>query len=151
MKINYREGSIFLVPLQDGSFARGVVARAAPRGRIVFGYFFGPRLRGRENAQLEGLEPETAALALFFGDLGLVKGLWPIVGQVYDWDRARWPLRDVVRRDPLGKLTPMLVRYDDSDPGKVLSETPIAIDNDLLDDGLAGHGYVEARLSKLLT
>lgn len=149
MKINYREGSVFLVPLKEG-FARGVVARTAPKGKIAFGYFFGPRLDASGNAELEGLDPEAAALTLFFGDLGLVKGHWPILGEVSDWDRARWPLRDVVRRDPLGKLKPILVRYDDSDPSKVLSETPIEEDNDLLDDGLAGYGYVEARLSKLL-
>lgn len=150
MKANYQEGFAFLVPLKDGGFARGVVARVAPKGKIVFGYFFAPRLPTSEGAEFYAIKPEEATFTTFFGDLGLVKGHWPIVGKMADWDRARWPLRDTVRRDPLGKLRPMLVRYDDSDPSKVLSETAIDNDNGLPDDGLAGYRYVEARLSKLL-
>lgn len=150
MKLKYQEGSTFLVPLKDGGFARGVVARVAPKGKIAFGYFFAPRLPTSEGVDFDAIKPEDASLTIFFGDLGLIKGHWPIVGKMAGWDRAQWPLQDTVRRDPLGKLRPMLVRYDDSDPSKVLRETAIDNDSGLPDDGLAGYRYVEARLSKLL-
>ena len=44
MKLPYSEGSVFLVPLRNGGYARGVVARATGEGKGLFGYFFGPRL-----------------------------------------------------------------------------------------------------------
>jgi hypothetical protein len=59
-------------------------------------------------------------------------------------------MSDAVRRDPLGMKRPVLVRYDDDDPSKVLSEEPWKSDIDLPSDGLAGYAFVEAKLSKLL-
>jgi hypothetical protein len=41
-KINYREGDWFAVPLRDGGYAVGLVARMDNRGGVL-GYFFGPR------------------------------------------------------------------------------------------------------------
>lgn len=42
MARNYREGSRFAVPLRQGGYAVGLVARVNPRG-VLLGYFFGPR------------------------------------------------------------------------------------------------------------
>ncbi|PJI44939.1 MAG: hypothetical protein CTR54_02920 [Rhizobium sp.] len=150
MKPSYTDGSVFLVPLRNGGFARGVVARTAPDGRLLFGYFFGPRLASQSEADLSDLAPNNAILSLRFGDLGLFKGLWPIVGKLPSWDPVRWPMLNAVRRDPLGKTKPILVRYDANDPSKILSEEVLERDIDLPPQGLAGHGFVEARLSKLL-
>jgi len=100
MKPSYPDGSVFLVPLRDGGLARGVVARSAPRGKLLLGYFFGPRLVSRKEVALSGLEPENTILRLRSGDLGLLKGLWPVVGKLPDWNPAEWA--DAVRRDPTG-------------------------------------------------
>lgn len=35
----YNEGSLFVMPLGNGGYARGVVAGAAPRGTVLFGCF----------------------------------------------------------------------------------------------------------------
>jgi hypothetical protein len=41
---NYNEGDWFAVPLREGGFAIGVIARVMPRKEgVVLGYFFGPR------------------------------------------------------------------------------------------------------------
>ncbi|MBR1154211.1 hypothetical protein JQ575_26770 [Bradyrhizobium sp. JYMT SZCCT0428] len=141
---------MFIVPLERGGAARGVVARTASEGRLLFGYFFGPRLPSKAKADLAGLEPGNAVLRLRFGDLGLLKGLWPVIGKLPDWNPAKWPMSSAVRRDPLGIRRPVLVRYDDNDPSKVLSEEILENDNDLPSDGLAGYGFVEAKLSKML-
>lgn len=150
MKPSYSDSSVFLVPLKDGGFARGVVARTAPGGKLLLGYFFGPRLASQTEADLSGLEPKDAVLSLRFGDLGLLKGLWPVVGKLPGWNPAKWPMPNAVRRDPLGKTKPILIRYDDNDPSKILSEEVLESDNDLPSDGLAGYGFVEAKLSKIL-
>jgi len=71
MKTSYPDGTVFLVPLKDGGFARGVVARSAPGGKVLLGYFFGPRLASRTEVDLSDVEPGNAVLCLRFGDLGL--------------------------------------------------------------------------------
>lgn len=67
------------------------------------------------------------------------------------WDPAKWPIHDAVRRDPLVKTKPILIRYDDSDPSKILSEEVLESDRGLPADGLASYAFVEAKLSKLLS
>lgn len=42
MKVDYREGECFAVPLRDSGFGAGVIARANPKAAPL-GYFFGPR------------------------------------------------------------------------------------------------------------
>jgi hypothetical protein len=128
----------------------GVVARTASDGRLLFGYFFGPRLPLKAKTDISGLEPGNAVLRLRFGDLGLLNGLWPIIGKLPDWNPAKWPMSNAVRRDPLGIIQPVLVRYDDNDPSKVLSEEILDDDIDLPSDSLAGYAFVEAKLSKML-
>ena len=150
MKPSYPDSSVFLVPLKDGGFARGVVARTAPGGKMLLGYFFGPRLAAQSEAVLSQLEASDAVLSLRFGDLGLFKGIWPIIGKLPSWDPAKWPMPNAVRRDPLGKIKPILIRYDDNDPSEILSEAVLERDNGLPAEGLAGYGFVEAILSKLL-
>lgn len=149
-KLPYSEGSIFLVPLEGGGYARGVVARSAPKGKILLGYFFGPRIDADSDTRLDCLDAEDSVLRLFFGDLGLIKNEWPVVGNILDWDRTKWPMIETIRRDTLGRLKPVLVRYADDDPSKVVAEEALENDRDLPIDGLAGYGFVEAVLSKKL-
>ena len=80
MKLTYLEGSAFLVPLPSGGYARGVVARTAPKGKILLGYFFGPPLDQGADPRLESLNAKDAILCVRFGDLGLIEGHWPILG-----------------------------------------------------------------------
>ncbi len=74
MKLPYSEGCVFLVPLREGGYARGVVARAAPQGKVLFGYFFGPRIDSVGKIALEDLVPGNEVLRVRFGDLGLIEG-----------------------------------------------------------------------------
>ncbi len=131
MKLPYSEGSAFFVPLPDGGSARGVVARMAPKGKILLGYFFGPRLDQGADPALEHLNAKDAILCVRFGDLGLIDGHWPILGNLPVWKRSEWPMPDFVRRDPLGRLKPKLVKYADDDPGQPTSEHPIDDDAEL--------------------
>ena len=116
----------------------------------LFGYFFGPRLASPAVATLDGLDPGKATLRLIFGDLGLMNGEWAVLGTVPDWDRSKWPMPDFVRRDPLGKRKPVLVRRSDTDPMRVEAEYAIEDDSGLATDALSGYGAVEIKLTKLL-
>jgi hypothetical protein len=93
LKHNYQEGDWFAVPLEDGGYAVGLVARyrRAYRG-YIFCYFFGPR-RSELPAlsELQGLTPEDAIDVTLVSDLGLLEGLFPILGRSPDWDPQQWP------------------------------------------------------------
>lgn len=151
-KINYTEGTCFVVPLRDGGFARGIVCRMDGKGKI-FGYFFGPRLREEKEAKIDGaFSPEHASLVGQFGDLGLIKGAWTILGRISDWNRDFWPLPVFVRTDSLNAKRRVVVRY--SDELKWLSDENLPDGSselaDAPEDGLMGYGFVELRLTKLL-
>lgn len=146
----YGSGSVFLVPLPAGGIARGVVARTAPKGKIVTGYFFGPRLAPGQAIDLSDLSAEKAIYGARIGDLGLVNGSWIVLRTLPSWDPTKWPTPPAVRRDPLGMIPPILVEYDDKDPSIVLRETPFLGSDDVPTDGLAGYRFVELKLDKLL-
>ena len=149
MSLPYSESSVFLVPLRNGGYARGVVARCNDKGKVLLGYFFGPRLASTNDVVLYDLDPANADLRVRFGDLGLLKGEWPIVGTVPHWDRSMWSMPDFVRRSDLSKRA-WLVRYSDDDPNRVEAEHPTEFDSKLGRDSLYGYGAVEIVLTKLL-
>jgi hypothetical protein len=149
MALPYKEGSAFVVPLRNGGYGRGVVARASPKGRVLFGYFFGPRLTNASSATVEGLHPENAVLRVMFGDLGLMQGSWQVYAQIPDWDRTKWEMPDFIRHDGYSKKG-WLVRYADDDPNRTDTQLLIDFDPSIPRDSLSGFGAVEIKLSRLL-
>lgn len=149
-KLPYAEGSVFLVPLRNGWFARGVVARAGPNGKVLFGYFFGPQLETRSAATASDLKPEDAILRVQFGDLGLMNGEWPVIGQIPAWDRSSWSMPSFIR-SATSTGTSVMVTYSDTDPSKPVLERPVQNDTGLLTDRLCGYGSVEIQLTELLS
>ena len=150
-KVNYREGDWFAVPLRASGYAVGVIARASSDGTLL-GYFFGPwRPRIPDLNELRHLGSAQAICVNRFGDLGLLNGEWPILGRLAEWDRTKWPTPLFVRYSPITDKPRVLVEYSDDDPSVELAERSIAGTVERLpEDGLAGHGAMEIRLSKLL-
>lgn len=147
----YSEGTWFAVPLRTGGFATGVVARMAPRGKIILACFFGPkRAAVPDLPDIERLQKIDAIKCIRLGDLGLVNGEWPIIGISPIWVRAEWSIPIFIRRDPLSRQA-WLVRYSDTDPSIVEQECIVndEVDN-IEDDCLCGYGAVEIKLTKLL-
>jgi hypothetical protein len=140
-KLPYQESSIFSVPLRGGGFARGVVARMRPRGRILLGYFFGPRTTS-PNQLPDSFFPQSAILVGMFGDLHLIDGRWDVLGAIGDWRQEDWPI-------PEYRGVPHeLVLYDDDLTPRIYRSriaTP-----DLPSDSLMGAGAVEIKLDRLL-
>jgi len=153
-KLPYTEGSVFLVPLETGGYARGVVARSTKKGKVIFGYFFGPRLASSDNVTWDDLDPASAILRIRFGDLGLINHTWPILGKIANWNRENWPMPDfVIRNDDMPvRLKPQLVRYADDDPTRM--EGVWIVDEDavvgLTEQSMYGYGAVEGELTDLL-
>src|SRR5260221_6128953 len=93
MAIPYHEGQFFLLPIERGAYAVGLIARAPPRGGLLLGYFFGPRRSQAPVAQwLNGLHPQQAALVCRFKDTALYRGEWKPIGALDGFARDGWPV-----------------------------------------------------------
>jgi hypothetical protein len=149
--MNYREGDWFAVPLRNGGYAVGVVARANPKAALL-GYFFGPRRADVPSLEdVADLKPGDAVLVGKFGHLGLTQGKWPILGRLEDWNRGHWSVPVFVRYEELTGRS-FKVFYDDADPNKLLGEEQVAPGEGEQGpkDGLMGAGYAEKVLTSLL-
>lgn len=150
---NYGEGDWFAVPLRQGDFAVGVIARAMPSNEgILLGYFFGPRRHDLPRLdEVKDLSASDAVLVERFGDLGLVQGIWPLLGRTGEWDRSAWPTPVFGRFEELtGRAFKVI--YDDANPNRLVREKKVDPD-DLVGfpkDGLSGAGAVERILTRLL-
>jgi hypothetical protein len=152
MKLPYAEGTWFAVPLRTVGYAVGVVARTTKKGRVILCYFFGP---SRENVpqlhDVQKLRPQDALRVLRIGDLHLINGKWPIIGQSHHWQRTEWPMPVFIRREILPPYRNWLVHYSDSDPNNVIQEEREINDRpELEEDSLFGAGALEIVMSKLL-
>lgn len=150
-RVQYREGDWFAVPLRDGGFAVGVIARANPKAALL-GYFFGPRRPEVPTLDnVRELRPADAVLVRKFGHLGIVQGKWPLLGRVDGWDRREWPMPVFVRYEELTGRS-FRVFYDDDDPNRVLREEQVAPGEaeQAPKDGLMGAGFAEGALTRLL-
>lgn len=151
MKLPYREGTWFLVPLKTGKFALGLITRTTSEGKVILGYFFGPAVSEKpEASRIHNCYAQSAIAIYRFGDLSLLKGDWPIIGTHEHWDRSQWPMPAFVRSDELSKKAYRVI-YSDNDPNLVESETPIPFGSTHEGrDAVRGAGAVELVLTKLL-
>ena len=151
MRLPYREGTWFAVPLRQGGFAVGLVARATAKGKVILCYFFGPcRAAIPALDEVERLTPSDAIRAIRVGDLGLIRGKWPIIGHAASWTRSDWPMPTFVRRDPLSRRA-WRVYHSDTDPNLVDREELEQYESTLEDDALYGAGAAELVLAKWLS
>ena len=147
----YSDGDWFAVPLRDGGgYGVGVVARHDRRGGVI-GYLFS--LRSEDVPSLDdvaGLRPSDAIRVMRFGDLGLIKGQWPILGKLEDWRPEDWPIPAFGRREPTGRA--FRVIYTAEDLRGPVREEPISDEecDRLPRDALSGAGAVELVLTQLL-
>jgi hypothetical protein len=151
MKPLYREGSWFAVPLLDGGYAWGMVARLAPASKIMLAYLFGPRLpRPPGLAQLDTLRPEDALRVLRVGDMALASGHWPVLGESAVWQASEWPVPQFLRRAEALRRA-WRVTYSDADPGRSEREEAVPFDTPgMASDSLYGYGSTELLLTRLL-
>lgn len=151
MPLPYEEGTWFAVPLRSSGYGLGVVARATKRGKVLLGYFFGPRRDVEPTlGAASSLRAADAVLVVRFGDLYLIDKSWPIIGCLPTWRREEWPMPSFVRRDELsGKA--WRVEYADDNPNEVIAEEILATDSGGLGrDSLLGAGAVEIVLTNRL-
>jgi hypothetical protein len=151
MKQSYQEGSWFAVPLLDGGYGWGLVARLSPGSKIMLAYLFGPKLpRFPSLEELNTLRPQDAVKVLRCGDMALASGHWRVLGDIDMWDPAQWPVPQFLRRADALKRA-WRVTYADPDPSRSEREESVPYETEGLDaDSLYGYGSAELLLTKLL-
>jgi hypothetical protein len=151
MKQSYQEGSWFAVPLLDGGYGWGLVARLSPGSKIMLAYLFGPKLaRLPSLEELNTLRPQDAVKVLRCGDMALASGHWRVLGEIDIWDPAMWPVPQFLRRADALKRA-WRVTYSDADPSRSEREESVPYDTQGLEtDSLYGYGSAELLLTKLL-
>jgi hypothetical protein len=151
-KQKYAEGDWFAVPLRNGGYALGVIARTDGKGGAI-GYFFGPAYSVPPSLDdVIDKNANNAILVSNFGDIGLQRKKWKlIIGRASSWDRNQWPIPPFVRTDAIsGKNRKVIYDEDNLNTEKSLvscSPEEAAI---LPKDAIAGYGAVEMKLTKLL-
>ena len=104
-KLPYHEGSVFAIPLNDGGYGIGVVARAASNG-VILSYLFSDRYTTiPAQNELPKLDPQKALLKIRMGDLYLLNGSWTVLGDLEDWKKEMWPVPVYIQRNAtVGKV-----------------------------------------------
>ncbi len=132
MTVRFQEGQFFLLPVERGQYAVGLIARMPRRGGVLLGYFFGPRRNSAPGDDwLNGLHPQQAALVCRFKDSALFRGDWKLLCSLAGFERAKWPVPPFHRFDssvthvPGGStVTDWRVEYGDENLIVPLNETP---------------------------
>jgi hypothetical protein len=158
-KPDYHQGDWFAVPLDQGGYALGIIARTNPLG-VLLGYFFGPRRAELPTLDdVAALRAGDAVLIARFADRGL-RGRsrsgrqWLVLGRLADWDRSAWPMPVFGRVDAqTGHV--YRVFYLDNDPGSRprrarAASYDISVVKSLPRDGMASPDEVERWLDGLL-
>jgi hypothetical protein len=138
------------VPLPNGGFGIGMLARMDGRG-IALGYFFGRRHATVPAAEaLNHLRTADSILVAMFGDLGLRRGDWLVIGHADGWRPEQWPVPVFGRIDEYANKA-RRAEYDDQRL-EIVSDTRIdvAIARTLPRDGLVGFTGIENWLGHTL-
>jgi len=150
-KINYAEGDCFAVPLCEGGFARGVVARMNKKGKIL-GYFFGPKFSKIDDVHVTpDIIPANSIDVTFFGDLGLVTNEWTVIGKIDPWVRENWPIPIFGFVEPIWKKWGELRYTPEKDlMAMIIQRVSVEEASKHLSSGTSGSEAVEIYLTKLL-
>lgn len=147
----YTNGDLVAVPLREGGgYAVGLISAHDRRGGVI-GYFFNQRFEEPPSIDVaSAFGIADAVRVMRFGDLGLIKGGWLVLGKHPEWAPCEWPMPVFGRRDPTGRA--FRVVYSSHDLRGPESEEVITDDEcDLLPrDALSGSGAVERVLTHLL-
>ncbi len=132
MAIAFSEGQFFMLPVERGQYAVGLIARAPRRGGVLLGYFFGPRRISDPSAEwLDARLPKQAVLVCRFKDVPLFRGDWRLLTPLAGFDRRQWPVPAFHRFEgsvtyvPGGSaVTDWRVEYGDDNMVTPLTEAP---------------------------
>jgi hypothetical protein len=147
-KIKVKEGDVFAVPLRQGGYTIGLIARRHKTSSL--GYFFDRiYLSPPEELNVADINKWKVALIGQFSALGIEEGEWPLLKKNFDFIRKEWPIPVLKMQDPLSEKY-FAVIYDDT----LFNEERHLITKEeadkLFGHGVYGYGALEKKLSSIL-
>lgn len=87
------EGNIYLLPLEAGGYAVGLIARIDKRQISIMTYFFKAILKEKLFSQaLDVIEKREILDVTVSGTQTLKSGDWPVIGTLSNFKREEWPV-----------------------------------------------------------
>jgi hypothetical protein len=148
MKNNNFVGKVFVVPLKNGGFSIGLVARQDKN--ILLGYFFNTYFFEKPITVKDLIiNKSNICLICLFSILGLKNNEWTVIGSLPDWNKDEWAVPMFKQKDPLLDIY-YAINYDDSlnEISKIKMSKEDA--NKLYNGGIYGYGIVESILTKII-
>jgi len=142
-----KEGQIFAAPIGN-KFAIGLIARYIDDG--ILAYFLNKAYDRLPHLHDLEFNKNNIIYIVKASSLGLEKGLWTILGNLENWNRDYWNV-PVFYKNDLVDGTSYKVFYDDR--LKFIKQEIMNEPESLVEfpkDGVAGYGFVEKRLVRLL-
>jgi hypothetical protein len=153
--IKYKEGQWFAIPLKNGGYATGIIVRGSYMTKGGLGYFFGPKYKEIPSyTETYQKNKDNPILIGWFGDLGIIKGDWPIIENGRNFIREDWPVPKFQRKSSLTEGKVYVVEYgQNNEVHDSIREILVPINKEILkypEDGLYGSEAIEKELEKLL-
>ena len=147
-KINCKEGDVFVVPLKQGGYGIGLVARE--HKTITLGYFFKKKYSSvPEEVDVAGINKWEIALIGKFSTMGIENGEWPLLKTAFIFNREQWPIPVLKMQHPITEKY-FAVIYDDTLINEERHLITEAEAEKLFSHGLYGYGALEKKLSSIL-
>jgi hypothetical protein len=147
---NYKEGTLFAIPLPNNCFGIGLIARI--NGSVLLCYFLKRKfcmMPSFEVANSMYKECDGNFIVQKVGSLGLDKKVWTVLGILEKWERNSWPV-PIFKRKILLTEKYYLVYYDDSLQNSTEKVVEYSKELDMLpNDGTAGYLIIEEKLAKI--
>jgi Immunity protein 26 len=151
-KLRYKNGSIFTVPLRTKGYAIGLIVRNYEG--YILGYFLNRVFENIPN--LDSVKDlfitENISYISIHGSMGLRNKEWIIIGLMDNFNEECWPIPEFKKEVMLLDKTWYGVTYDETFSITTSVERKITEieSKNMPEDGFAGHGFVEIKLTNLL-
>jgi hypothetical protein len=147
-KVKIKEGDVFAVPLLQGDYAIGLIARE--QNKITLGYFFRTIFKTLpEELDTTGINHWEVALIGKFSSLAIEKGEWPLLKTNFKFNRNNWPIPVLKMQDPLTEQY-FAVLYDDTLVNEQRYKISIEEASELFGHGNYGYEALQKKLSTVL-
>jgi hypothetical protein len=144
-KSAYHEGDLFSVPVENAESIVGLIVRV--NKNKILAYFF---RTATDASSTKGFEKDKVLLIKLCSTLGLDKHEWNIIGRLENWNIKDWPVPVFKRVDVISKEC-YQIYYNDALEETSMSKAFDCVSlGDYPEDGLAGYGFIEKRLARLL-
>jgi hypothetical protein len=147
-KLKIKEGDVFAVPLLQGGYVIGLVARE--HKEITLGYFFKTIFSAvPEELDTTDINRWPVAMIGKFSTLGIEEGEWPLLKTNIVFKREDWPIPVLKMQDPLTEQY-FAVLYDDTLVNEERYKITKEEADQLFGHGNFGYGALQKKISSIL-